>query len=155
MAENFQEQLNIAKQLNDMTRQRNEMGKEYDSTLEVRARVLDEIYPQCEDISIDYAIMEKADNKLVILADFSWSDLGTWGSLYNHLDKDNNNNAIVGDKVFTYSSNNNIVMMPKNKLVVIQGLSKYIVVESDDTLLIYEKDNEQQIKQMVQDINSK
>jgi len=119
------------------------------------ARVLDEIYPQCEDISIDYAIMEKADNKLVILADFSWSDLGTWGSLYNHLHKDNNNNAIVGDKVFTYSSNNNIIMMPKDKLVVIQGLYNYIVVESDDTLLICEKDNEQQIKQMVQDINSK
>jgi len=118
------------------------------------ASVLEKIYPECEDISIDYAIMEKANNALVILADFSWSDLGTWGSLYNHLDKDNNNNAVVGDKVFTYNSNNNIVMMPKDKLVLIEGLKNYIVVESDDTLLICKKENEQQIKQMVQDINA-
>jgi len=118
------------------------------------ASVLENIYPECEDISIDYAVMEKANNTLVILADFSWSDLGTWGSLYNHLDKDNNNNAIVGDKVFTYNSNSNIVMMPKDKLVLIEGLKNYIVVESDDTLLICKKDNEQQIKQMVQDINA-
>jgi len=113
---------------------------------------INEIYPLCKNISIDHGIMEKAKNVYVILADLGWSDLGTWGSLYTHVEKDNANNAIIGNNVLTYDSRDNIVMMPKNKLAVIQGLVDYIVVESNDTLLICKKQDEQKIKQFVNDI---
>ncbi len=112
------------------------------------------IYPQCKSISIDFGIMEKADNVLVLLADLGWSDLGTWGSLYDHIDLDNKQNAIVGNKVITYDSKDNIIMMPDNKLVVIEGLMDYIVVESNNTLLICKKRSEQKIKQFVNDIKA-
>jgi len=113
------------------------------------------IYPLCENISIDHGLMEKAKNAYVILADLGWSDLGTWGSLYTHVEKDETNNAIIGDNVLTYDSSDNIVMMPKNKLAVIQGLEDYIIVDSNDTLLICKKQDEQKIKQFVHDITVK
>jgi mannose-1-phosphate guanylyltransferase len=116
---------------------------------------INKIYPICKNISIDYGIMEKASNVDVILADLGWSDLGTWGSLYTHIDKDENKNAIVGKNVMTYDANDNMVLVPDNKLVVIQGLNDYIVVESNDTLLICKKRDEQKIKQFVTDIKSK
>jgi mannose-1-phosphate guanylyltransferase len=116
---------------------------------------INKIYPICKNISIDYGIMEKAGNVEVILADLGWSDLGTWGSLYTHIDKDSNKNAIVGKNVLTYDANDNMVLVPDNKLVVIQGLNDYIVVESNDTLLICKKRDEQKIKQFVTDIKSK
>ena len=115
---------------------------------------INDIYPQCKSISIDFGIMEKADNVLVLLADLGWSDLGTWGSLYDHLDLDEKKNAIVGEKVLTYDCKDNVIMMPDNKLVVIEGLMDYIVVESDNTLLICKKRNEQKIKQFVNDIKT-
>lgn len=115
---------------------------------------INEIYPQCKSISIDFGIMEKADNVLVLLADLGWSDLGTWGSLYDHIDLDKRNNAVVGDKVLTYDCKDNIIMMPDNKLVVVEGLMDYIVVESDNTLLICKKRSEQKIKQFVNDIKA-
>lgn len=115
---------------------------------------IDKIYPQCKSISIDFGIMEKADNVLVLLADLGWSDLGTWGSLYEHIDLDEKNNAVVGEKVLTYDCKNNIIMMPDKKLVVVEGLMDYIVVESDNTLLICKKRNEQKIKQFVSDIKA-
>jgi mannose-1-phosphate guanylyltransferase len=116
---------------------------------------INKIYPICKNISIDYGIMEKANNVEVILADLGWSDLGTWGSLYTHIDKDERKNAVVGTNVLTYDANDNMVMVPDNKLVVIQGLNDYIVVESNDTLLICKKRDEQKIKQFVTDIKSK
>ncbi len=116
---------------------------------------INKIYPICKNISIDYGIMEKASNVEVILADLGWSDLGTWGSLYTHIDKDENKNAIVGTNVLTYDANDNMVLVPDNKLVVIQGLNDYIVVESNDTLLICKKRDEQKIKQFVTEIKSK
>lgn len=116
---------------------------------------INHIYPLCKNISIDHGIMEKAKNVYVILADLGWSDLGTWGSLYTHVEKDNANNAVIGDNVLTYDSRDNIVMMPKQKLAVIQGLVDYIVVESNDTLLICKKQDEQKIKQFVNDIKVK
>lgn len=109
-------------------------------------------YGVCKSISIDYGIMEKAKNVYVISADIGWSDLGTWGSIYNHLAHDENSNAIVGDNVMLYNSNNNIINVPNHKLVVLQGLNNYIVVESDDTLLVCKKEDEQQIKQFVNDV---
>ena len=110
------------------------------------------LYPKCKSISIDYAIMEKAENVHVICADFGWSDLGTWGSLYTHLDKDDSQNAVVGNNVFLYNSNNCIVNIPSDHLAVVHGLDDYIVVESEGVLLICKKEEEQRIKDFVNDI---
>jgi mannose-1-phosphate guanylyltransferase len=111
-------------------------------------------YQVCKNISIDYGIMEKSKNVLVVLSDFGWSDLGTWGSLYTHIDKDKDENSILGDNVFMYDSSNCMVNVPKEKLVVLQGLDDYIVVESDGILLVCKKEDEQKIKQFVTDIKS-
>lgn len=110
------------------------------------------IYSVCKSVSIDYGIMEKADNVFVISADIGWSDLGTWGSIYTHLPLDENNNAVVGKNTMLYDSKDCIVSVPKDKLVVLQGLENYIVVESNNTLLVCRKSDEQKIKQFVTDI---
>ena len=113
---------------------------------------INETYSVCPNISIDYGVMEKAENVHVYRADFGWSDLGTWGSLYEIREKDDNNNAIVGKNVMTYDSSNCIVNVPKNKLVVIQGLDDYIIAEEDHSLLICRKQDEQMIRNIVNDI---
>ena len=113
---------------------------------------IDRIYQVCRKISIDYGVMEKADNVKVYAADFGWSDLGTWGSLYELRKKDDKQNPIVGNHVKIYDSEKCIVNMPRNKVVVIQGLEDYIVVENDNMLLICKKSEEQQIRQYVTDI---
>ncbi|MDC0584141.1 mannose-1-phosphate guanylyltransferase [Bacteroidales bacterium] len=113
------------------------------------------IYPQCQNISIDYGIMENADNKFVLLSEFGWSDLGTWGSLYEKIEKDKTENAIKGNNVFIHDSENNIVNVPDEKLVVLQGLKDMIVVESDDILLVCKKEDEQKIKHYVKDVSIK
>ena len=110
------------------------------------------IYSECKNISIDYGVMEKADNVYVICADFGWSDIGTWGSLFENTVKSNEDNVIKGDHVITYNTNNCIVNVPNDKLVVLNGLSGYIVVESEKTLLICKKEDEQQLRQIVNDI---
>lgn len=109
-------------------------------------------YAVCRNISIDYGIMEKADNVYVMSVDFGWSDLGTWGSLYDIRAKDSASNTVVGNNVMIYDSSDCIVNMPKDKLVVLQGLNDYIVVEDDNALLICRKQDEQQIRQFVNDI---
>ncbi|MFA8451285.1 MAG: mannose-1-phosphate guanylyltransferase [Bacteroidales bacterium] len=108
---------------------------------------IDSEYPGCINISVDYGIMEKANNIFVHSGDFGWSDLGTWGSLWEKRSKDNQGNAVVGDEVKLFDSSNCIVHMPENKKVVIQGLEDYIVVESKGTLLICQKKEEQRIKE--------
>lgn len=110
------------------------------------------IFPMCPNISIDYGIMEKADNVAVVLGDFGWSDLGTWGSLYTHIPHDKEHNAVVGKNVMLYDSANCIVNVPNEKLVVLQGLDDYIVVDAHNTLLVCRKEDEQKIKQFVNDI---
>ena len=115
---------------------------------------IDRVFPGCKNISIDYGVMEKSDKVYVYPASFGWSDLGTWGSLYTHLDLDENKNAVLGDKVILYDSSNNIVNVPKEKQVVLQGLNGYIVVESKGTLLVCKKEDEQKIKQFVADVNN-
>lgn len=115
---------------------------------------INKIYPVCKNVSIDYGIMEKAQNVYVVLSDFGWSDLGTWGSLYTHVEHDADSNAVIGNDVMMYDSKSNMVKMPDDKLVVIQGLYDYIVVESDGTLLICKKQDEQKIKQFVNDIKT-
>ncbi|NND77577.1 MAG: mannose-1-phosphate guanylyltransferase [Flavobacteriales bacterium] len=115
---------------------------------------VNETYPKCDDISIDYGIMEKAESVKVILSDFSWSDLGTWGSLYTHVERDENENAMIGKDILMYDSSDNMVKVSADKLVVLQGLEGYIVVETEEALLVCKKDEEQKIKQIVSDLKS-
>lgn len=126
-------------------------GKEYYNT-ENEINFIKKIYPMCKNISIDYSVMEKAKNVFVRSSIIGWSDLGTWGSLYQHMGKDDNGNAVVGKNVMLYNSSNCVVNMPKNKLVVLEGLTNYIVVESDDILLVCKKENEQEIRKIVSDV---
>ena len=130
-----------------------EEGKSYYNT-EKETEYIDRVFAGCKNISIDYGIMERSTNVYVYPADLGWSDLGTWGSLYTHLDLDKNNNAVQGDTVRLYESSNNIINVPKDKVVVLQGLNGYIIVENEGTLLVCKKEDEQQIKQFVADIKS-
>ncbi|MBK6835628.1 MAG: mannose-1-phosphate guanylyltransferase [Bacteroidetes bacterium] len=113
---------------------------------------LKKAYSVCISNSIDYSVMEKAKNVYVRESLIGWSDLGTWGSLYTHIKHSEGNNAIVGKNVMMYDSKNCIVNVAKDKLVVIQGLHDYIVVEADGILLICKKTNEQQIRNFVNDV---
>ena len=108
-------------------------------------------FPLCPNISIDYGIMEKSPNTYVLCADFGWSDLGTWGSLYELSEKDQNENATLKCKSAFYEAENNIVTLADGKLAVIQGLNDYIVAESGNVLLICQKNEEQRIRQFVAD----
>lgn len=110
------------------------------------------VYAVCESISIDYGVLEKAKNVNVVLSDFGWSDLGTWGSLYAQLQKDSDNNAIVGKKVVLHKSTGNMISVPDDKLVVLQGLEDFILIDTEDVLLICPKTDEQKIKQIVNDL---
>lgn len=109
-------------------------------------------YMVCKSISIDYGVMENAGNVYVLAADFGWSDLGTWGSLYENRTRDENGNTVIGKNVMMYDSSNCIVNMPKDKVVVLEGLNDFIVVESDNVLLVCRKSDEQQIRQFVNDV---
>lgn len=111
-------------------------------------------YANCRNISIDYGVMEKADNVYVLVSDFGWSDLGTWGSLYEQLAKNDDNNSITGKYVFMYESSGNIVNVQDDKLVVLQGLKDYIVVQNDNVVLVCRRVDEQKIKQYVNEIKS-
>ena len=110
-------------------------------------------YLQCTNISIDYGIMEKADNVYVLPSEFGWSDLGTWASIYDLAEKDYVGNAVIpADKVIMYDSSNCMVNVPGEKLVILQGLHDFIVVEANNTLLICPRDQEQNIKKVVADV---
>lgn len=112
---------------------------------------INEVFPSCHNISIDYGIMEKADNVYVLTAEFGWSDLGTWGSLYDLAEKDEHQNVTLQCKAQYYESEGNIVTLEPDKLVVLDNLSGYIVAESANVLLICKKENEQRIRQFVAD----
>lgn len=113
---------------------------------EQEQEIVNQYFPTCPNISIDYAVMEKSDEVFVYPANFGWSDLGTWGSLYTHLDQDENRNATVGQNINLVDCKNCIVHTPSERKVVIQGLDNYIIAESDNTLLICRKKDEQLIK---------
>ena len=134
----------------------NKMDKGLDlfNTPEEKA-FIEEHYPMFQNISIDYGIMEKVENAYMLMADFGWSDLGTWGSFYDLSEKDENQNAILRCKSLFFESESNLVTLPENKLAVIQGLSDCIIAESDNILLICKKSDEQRIKQFVADIAMK
>jgi mannose-1-phosphate guanylyltransferase len=108
---------------------------------------INRLFPECENISVDYAIMEKAEEIFVCPSDFGWSDLGTWGSLHEQSKKDLYGNASIGPDVNLIESHNCIVHTMQEKKVVIQGLDGYIVAENNDTLLICKLSEEQRIKQ--------
>lgn len=114
-----------------------------------------DVYQYCPSISIDYGIMEKADNVYMVMADFSWSDLGTWGSLHTHLEKDKQGNALCGKKILIHDSSNNMLHLPPGKLAVLQGLEDYIVVDSPGALLICKKEEEQRIRHFVREAKLK
>ena len=108
--------------------------------------VIDREFPKATNISVDYAILEKADEIFVLPASFGWSDIGTWGSLRNLTEKDQNGNAKIGDNIELYETNNCIIHTLQEKRVVIQGLDNCIVAENDDTLLVCRLEEEQRIK---------
>ncbi|PHK30937.1 mannose-1-phosphate guanylyltransferase [Nostoc linckia z16] len=109
-----------------------------------------ENYLNAANISIDYAIMENADNVFVLPASFDWNDLGTWGSLHEKLAKDENNNTVVNARLFIENARDNIIRTDNGKTVIIDGISNFIVVDRDDILLIYPKEKEQEIKKITQ-----
>ena len=113
---------------------------------------VEQIYPQCVNISIDFGVMEKADNVSVIPAEFGWSDLGTWASAWENKDRDYLDNAVVGDHVMIIDATRCIVHEQQDKLVILQGLDDFIIVDTKDVLLICHKDKEQEIKDYVAEV---
>lgn len=120
--------------------------KDYNTTAE--KAFITESYSKAENISIDYAVMEKADNVYVLPAMFDWNDLGTWGSLHEKLAKDEHNNTVVNARVFLENSSNNIIRSDKDKTIIVDGLDNFIIVDRDNILLIYPKEKEQDIKKI-------
>ena len=113
---------------------------------------IEEIYPQCTNISIDFGIMEKADNVYVIPASFGWSDLGAWNSAWENMEKDYLGNAVAGKNVMIVDATKCMVHTQDNKLVVLQGLDDFIVVDTNDVLLVCRKEKEQEIKDFVSEV---
>jgi mannose-1-phosphate guanylyltransferase len=113
---------------------------------------IEKAYPQCTNISIDYGIMEKAKQVYVIPSYFGWCDLGTWNSAYDNSKKDYLGNAVYGNEVMIIDASQCMVKAPDNKLVVLQGLENFIVVDTNDVLLICSREREQQIKDYVAEV---
>lgn len=111
-------------------------------------------YEKAENISVDYALMEKSDNVYVIPATFDWNDLGTWGSLYDKLDKDDNANAVVNAKTLLEDAHGNMIRSKADKIIVVDGLKDYIIVDKDEVLLIFPKEKEQDIKKVLQNVKA-
>ncbi|WP_211252685.1 mannose-1-phosphate guanylyltransferase [Crocinitomix catalasitica] len=128
-------------------------GNDYNTPQE--QTFINKAFTDCEDISIDFAVLENAKNVHVVLANFGWSDLGTWGSLDTHLDHDVEGNAVIGDKVHMFESENCIVNLPNGKMAVLQGLTDYIIVEAHDILMVVKKDHEQRIKSYLGEVKKK
>ena len=121
---------------------------------DAEAEFIEENYAKAENISVDYAIMESSKNVYVIPATFDWNDLGTWGSLYDKLDKDQNQNAVVNAKTLVEDASGNMIRTAKEKVVVVDGLNDYIIVDKDEVLLIFPKTKEQDIKKVLQNVKN-
>lgn len=115
-------------------------------------QAIEKIYPQCTNISIDIAIMEKANNVYVLPSSFGWSDLGTWNSAYDNMEKDYFGNAVASDNVIVIDATKCMINAPKDKLVVVQGIDDFIIVDTKDVLLICSKEKEQSIKEYVAEV---
>lgn len=118
-------------------------------------KYIDEVYPLTPSISVDYAILEKANNVYVMPADIGWSDLGTWNALHAYLDQDDQGSVTLGDNTLLLESKNCMVRSDSKKLVIIKDLENYIVIDEEDVLLIYPKDREQEIKTLRSSIDKK
>ncbi|NMA74399.1 MAG: mannose-1-phosphate guanylyltransferase [Bacteroidales bacterium] len=129
--------------------------KSDDYNTEREQAFINEAFPLCPNISIDFGLMEKAENVYVMLGEFGWSDLGTWSAIYDLSDKDETANAILGGEALVYNSQNNIISLPKDKLVVIEGLDGYLVAQDENILLICKKDEEHIIRKYVNDVQVK
>ncbi len=116
---------------------------------------VDSNYPKAENISIDYGILEKAENVFVKRATFDWNDLGTWGALHERLEKDDSNNAIVNAETYLKDSKNNMIFVSSEKLVILDGIQDYIVVDKDDVLLVFPKGKEQEIKELLNSVSDR
>jgi mannose-1-phosphate guanylyltransferase len=128
-----------------------EQEKQYFNTPEEHGAI-QRIYPLCTNISIDIAIMEKASNVYVMPASFGWSDLGTWNSAYDNMEKDYLGNAVASDNVIVIDATKCMINSPKDKLVLVQGLDDFIVIDTKDVLLICSRDKEQSIKEYVAEV---
>ncbi len=115
---------------------------------------INRVYPNTEKISVDYAILEKANNVYTIPADIGWSDLGTWNSLHAYLDKDDNECVVLGKETHLINTTQTIIRSDSKKIVVVKGLDNYIVVDEPDALLIYPKTDEQEIKSVVKKLTA-
>lgn len=119
---------------------------------EAERRVVEIAFSECRAISIDYGIMEKADNVYVRCGEFGWSDVGTWGSVYQHSRKDRYANTIPAEGCYLYDTRSSIVSLPAGKIAVISGLKEYIVVDTDDVLMICPRAEEQNIKKFIDEV---
>ena len=119
---------------------------------EREAEAIEQVFAECKSISIDYGVMEKADNVYVRCSDFGWSDVGTWGSVYQLSQKDRNENMLSHDGCYAYDTSKSIVSVADGKVAVIKGLSNYIVVDTDDVLLVCPRSDEQSIKKYIDDV---
>ena len=125
---------------------------ECDLGTEREKEAVEQVFSQCRAISIDYGVMEKADNVFVHRGDFGWSDVGTWGSIYQHSRKDKYANAKPAEGCYTYDTRNSIISLPEGKIAVINGLRDYIVVDTDDVLMICPRAEEQNIKKFIDEV---
>jgi mannose-1-phosphate guanylyltransferase len=149
---------NIVKAFSQYLPEINDVFKEGEAVFNTKEEqnFIKKAYYQCTNISIDYGIMEKADNVYVLPSEFGWSDLGTWASVYELAEKDYVGNAVIpSEKVIMYDSSNCMVKVPTGKLVILQGLHDFIVVENNNTLLICPRDEEQNIEQVVNEVKQR
>ena len=128
------------------------MAAAKDLGTERETQAIEQVFTECKSISIDYGIMEKAENVYVRCSDFGWSDVGTWGSVYQLSQKDRNENMLSHDGCYTYDTHKSIVSVVDGKVAVIKGLSDYIVVDTDDVLLVCPRSDEQSIKKYIDDV---
>ncbi|MBO5687029.1 MAG: mannose-1-phosphate guanylyltransferase [Alistipes sp.] len=119
---------------------------------ESEEQVIEQVFAECKSISIDYGVMEKAENVYVRCSDFGWSDVGTWGSVYQLSQKDRNENMLSHDGCYAYDTSKSIVSVREGKVAVIKGLNDYIVVDTDDVLLVCPRSDEQSIKKYIDDV---
>ena len=119
---------------------------------EREAEAIEQVFTECKSISIDYGVMEKAENVYVRCSDFGWSDVGTWGSVYQLSQKDRNENMLSHDGCYAYDTSKSIVSVADGKVAVIKGLNNYIVVDTDDVLLVCPRSDEQSIKKYIDDV---
>lgn len=116
---------------------------------------IDGVYPACQNISIDYGIIEKSESVFVLPSEFGWSDLGTWKSLYDVADKNSDGNVLIGKNIELNESTNNLVKAPDGKLVVLEGVKDLFILDTEDALLVCDKNNEQEVKRIVNEVKAR